>query len=366
MGVIDRLLLKEILKTLFVVLLVLMLVLLSSTMVRFLGMAASGLLNTDILMVVVGLELVKALGLIIPPAFFFSVLWVLGRMYRDSEMVALAASGFGHARLFKSVLLAAVPLAVLVGLLVMELLPWARASAAQLRASQADSADISGVRAGRFNEFSRGGLVVYTERLAEDGFKLQGVLVQDRQQGRLGIVTAETAYQTTDPETGERFVILTNGRRYEGLPGALDYKVGRFDEYAVRIPTLESGLIELPDSAKSWQVLLASDAPRDRAELQYRVSVPLALLAFAFLAVPLARSPPRSGVYGRLIFAVLLYFTFMNLQQLAGRWFVTGALPDWLGTWWLPLVMVCVAGLIILFDSNWFWVHRRRWRTRNA
>ena len=119
MGVMDRLLLREILKTLLVVLLVLALILLSNTLVRYLGMAASGALGTDILLIVVGLELVKALGLIIPPAFFFSVMWVLGRMYRDSEMVALAASGFGYTRIFRSVFLAAVPLAVLVAILVM-------------------------------------------------------------------------------------------------------------------------------------------------------------------------------------------------------------------------------------------------------
>ena len=44
MGVIDRLLLREILKTLVVVLLVLALVMLSSTLVRYLGKVASGLL----------------------------------------------------------------------------------------------------------------------------------------------------------------------------------------------------------------------------------------------------------------------------------------------------------------------------------
>jgi len=362
MGIIDRLLLSEILKTLLVVLLVIMLLLLSNTLVRYLGMAARGLLVTAILMLVVGLEMVKALGLVVPPAFFFSVLWVLGRMYRDSEMVALAASGFGHARLFKAVLAAALPLSLLVTLLVMQVLPWARGHVAHLQAEQASSADISGVRAGRFNEFSRGGLVVYTERLDEKGFKLAGVFVQDRQQGQLGIVTAQNAVQTTDPETGERFVILTDGHRYEGKPGGLDYNVGRFDEYAVRIPTLQTEVVKLPQSAKPWRELLASDAPRDNAELQYRLSMPLALVAFAVLAVPLARSPPRAGIYGRLTFAVLLYFTFMNLQRLAGRWLEDGSVPAWLGMWWLPLLMLGVAGLIILFDSNWFWVQRRRWK----
>ena len=366
MGIIDRLLLREILKTLVVVLLVIMLVFVSNILVRYLGKAASGLLSTNILLLVVGLELVKTLGLIVPPAFFFAVLWVLGRMHRDSEMVALAASGVGPARIFRSVLLAALPLAIVVTVLVMELLPWAKSQVTRLQAEESSTADLSGVRPGRFNEFSQGGLVVYTERLSADGVKLEGVFVQDRQQGKLGLVTAEEAYQTTDPKTGERFVILTDGHRYEGVPGRLDYTVGRFDEYAVRIPTLESGGLRVPQSAKSWQVLLASGEPSYRAELQYRISVPLALIAFGVLAVPLARSPPRSGVYGRLLFAVVLYFIFMNLQRVAERWLATGAVPEWIGMWWLPLLMLFVAGGIMLADSNWLTVQRRRWTTRQS
>jgi lipopolysaccharide export system permease protein len=282
-------------------------------------------------------------------------------MYRDSEMIALEASGFGHARIFRSILLVAFPLALLVAVLVMEVLPWAKGHVAQLKAEQANSADISGVRAGRFNEFSRGGLVVYTDKLSKDGSKLEGVFVQDRQQGQIGLVTAEDAYQTVDPETGERFVVLTKGQRYEGTPGQLDIRIGRIQEYAVRVPTLESAGVTPSRSASSWQTLLASENPRDWAEFQYRLSVPVALLAFAVLAVPLARSPPRSGVYGRLIFAVLLYFTFINLQRFAEEWLEDGVVPSWVGMWWLPVLMLGVTGLIVLLDSNWFWVNRRRW-----
>jgi len=366
MGIIDRLLLSEILKTLAVIVLVIVLLLLSNVMVRYLGKAAIGALGTDVLLIVVGLEVVKALGLIIPPAFFFSVLWVLGRMYRDSEMVALAASGFGYPRLLRSVLLTALPLAALVLLLVMELLPWARGEVLQLRAEQASRMDISGVRPGRFNEFNDGDVVVYTERLAEQGFRLKGVFVQDRQHGKLGLVTAENAYQTVDPETGERFVILTDGHRYEGTPGQLDYVVGRFEEYALRIPTFDNTTLRTSHRAKPWRELLGSDDPKDMAELHYRLSAPLALLAFGLLAVPLARSAPRSGVYGRLIFAVLLYFTFLNMQHVAENWLEDGVIPAWLGMWWLPLIMALVAGLLLLIDSNWFAMRRRQWATRSA
>ena len=119
-----------------------------------------------------------------------------------------------------------------------------------------------------------------------------------------------------------------------------------------------------PQSARHWRDLLGSEDPGDWAELQYRLSVPLGLLAFAVLAVPLARSPPRSGVYGRLTFAVLLYFTFLNLQKIAERLLAEQAVPAWLGMWWLPALMVVVTGLVVMFDSNRFRVRLRRWLTR--
>jgi lipopolysaccharide export system permease protein len=366
MGVIDRLLVREILKTLLVIVLVLALVLLANTLVRYLGKAAVGVLGTDVLLLVVGLELLRAIGLILPPAFFFAVLWVLGNMHRDSEMTALAASGFGHARLFRSVLLLAVPLALVVTVLVMELLPWARGQVDRIKLEEAQSMDISGVRPGRFNEFSRGGLVVYAEQAAADGRGLQGLLVQDRQHGQIGLVTAERAYQLVDPDTGERHVVLTDGRRYEGVPGQRDYAIGRFETYTLRIPEIEPLPQRLRRSAKPWRMLLASDTPADRAELHARIAIPLVLIAFGVLAVPLARVPPRSGVYGRLLLAVFLYFLVINLQRVAESWLEEGSLPGWLGLWWLPLAMLGFTWLLLVIDSNRFRHWRRRWRTGSA
>jgi lipopolysaccharide export system permease protein len=64
--------------------------------------------------------------------------------------------------------------------------------------------------------------------------------------------------------------------------------------------------------------------------------------------------------------AVLLYFTFFNLQRVAERWLETEAVPAWLGMWWLPLLMLAVAGAIMVLDSIWFWVHRPRWMVRRS
>lgn len=353
MSIIDRLLFREVLKTLTVILFILLLVLLASHMVKLLGKAADGSIGSDVLLVLVGLELVKVSGVLLPPAFFFALLWVMGGMYRDSEMVALQASGVGPARLLRSVMLIAVPLAAISAVMVLYLVPWANSSIEVIKFAQRDSSDISGVRAGRFNEFSRGDLVVYTRGVSEDGGRLQQVFVQDRQQGKLGIVVADEAFQATDPVSGDRFIILAEGQRYEGTPGEADYAIAGFDEYAIRVPQLSLDTGELRVGAQSTAALSGQDSLAARAELQYRLSVPSAVLVFALLALPLARSQPRRDIYGRIGLAILVYFVFINLQRVAERWMELGTTPAWMGMWWVAALMTGVAGLIVLLDSNW-------------
>lgn len=366
MGILDRLLVREVLKTLAVVLLILLLVLIASHFVKLLGRAAAGGLAPHAVLSLLGLQAIKVIGVLLPPSFFFALLWVLGRMYRDGEMVALQASGVGMRRVYRSAMLLAVPLALFAGLLTFQALPWANASIERVKFAQQDTADISGIRPGRFNEFNKGELIIYTRGVSSDGKRLQGVFVQDRQHGRSGVVVADEAYQVADRASGERFVILADGRRYEGIPGHADYQVAAFHEYAFRLPKLDLDDRRLRVGARATGELWRTDTLAARAELQYRFSVPTAVLVFALLAVPLARSEPRRDVYGRIGLAVLVYFVFMNLQRIAERWMELGVLPAWLGMWWVAMVMVALAGLIILLDSHWFAGYLRRRRMRRT
>lgn len=360
LGILDKLLVREVLKTLAVILLVLLLVMLASHFVKLLGKAAAGNLAPGVVFTLLGLQAVKVVGVLLPPAFFFSLLWVLGGMYRDGEMVALQASGVGMARIYRGTFLLAVPLALVSGAMTYFALPWANASVERIKVEQQGKTDISGIRPGRFNEFDNGRLVIYTRSLSADGRRLQGVFVQDHQHGRSGVVVAEEAYQVFDQDSGNRFVILAEGMRYEGKPGQADYQIAEFREYALRLPRLDSGTGHLRVGARSSTSLWSDDSLSARAELQYRLSVPTAVLVFAFLAVPLARSEPRKDVYGRIGLAILVYFVFMNLQRLAERWMELQVLPAWMGMWWVALVMIGVAGIIFLLDSHWL---AARWRS---
>lgn len=350
-SVIDRLLFKETAKVLIIIVAILILLVFSNIFVKILGQVASGAIKQEVVFAFASIYVLKTLGLIIPPAFFLSILLVLGRMYRDGEITALESAGVGPLRLYRAFFLSAIPLSIFVGWLVLSVLPWGKGYIDQLKDAGENEVSLAIFQAGKFIESNRGNLVVFTEAITNDGLGLQGVFVQDRQNNQLGLVTAEQAYQRTDPETGEQFVILEDGQRYQGLPGSYEYSVGEFDEYAFRLPESELGGSKESLSTQSWQTLWQSDQLKAKAELQYRLSFPLAIFAFTLVSVPLARSLPRQGVYGRLSIAIVIYFVFVNLQRVAENWMADGVTPSWLGMWWLPLTIMLIAMAIIYYDK---------------
>jgi len=363
-SIIDRLLFREVMKTLLVIVTVLLLLMLANTLVRFLGQAALGVISNELMLVLVGLNMLKLTGFIIPPAFFFSILWVVGRMYRDSEMIALSAGGVGMARLYRPFLITAIPVALLVSWLVLFVFPGAKAYTEQLQFEHKSNIRLSGIKAGTFNEFDKGRIVIYAGSTSDEKAELSDVFVQHIQHGEKGVVVAESARIEANLVTGARYVVLENGHRYQGEPGETEYSLGRFSRYGLRMPDLQTNNKRRSLGSTPTRNLWRSKNLKARAELQYRLSVPLAVFALMLVSVPLAKSLPRQGVYGRLGVAVIIYAVYVNLQKVAEKWMAVGATPDWLGTWWLSLSMVIIALAIHYVDSVRFVTSWNRWRRR--
>jgi lipopolysaccharide export system permease protein len=58
-------------------------------------------------------------------------------------------------------------------------------------------------------------------------------------------------------------------------------------------------------------VLLAADDPKSQAMLQWRLSIPVLVIVVTMLAVPLSRTNHRKGRFGKLLPAIVLYFTYL-------------------------------------------------------
>jgi lipopolysaccharide export system permease protein len=366
-SIIDRYLLKEVLKALLAILAVLLLILASNGFIKLLKEVATGDLNTNLLFQVLGLQIISYLSRLMPPAFFFAVLYAVGRLYRDSEMVALQSCGVGGIRLYRSLLLVLLPVALLTGWLSLVVQPWSNQTSAELIAAQEGQAgELAGISAGRFNEYSKGDLVLYVASIDDRERRMRDVFIQQRREGVLSLISAESGFQRVDKASGGRYLVLDDGYRYEGQPGTFDYQVSEFKRYELRIQQRDEAVVQ--QHRRSLPSLTLFDSPHlsDRAEFQVRVSQVLGLMVFAFLSLPLSRSMPRQGPFGRLVLAFVLYTFYLSLQGLAERWMIEGLTPVWIGLWWVHLSLILVGLLILVPDSRYYRVWRRRWGQTTA
>ena len=352
LPIIDRYILSEVTKAFLAIILVLLLIVVGHSFVKILQDVASGSLGSQFVAKMVGLEALQVLGPVIPPAFFFSILYVLGRMYRDSEVTALSAGGVGTLRIYRSFFIAALPVALLVSWLTLDLLPWVNFNKESILQSQDDdSAELDASIAGRFNESSRGNMIFYVEEMSKDRTKLRNVFVQNRSNGYLSLITATNGYRYQDPENGAEYLVLTRGYQFEGIPGEADYAVGEFEKYAFQVDRKKKGERQLPIKARSTSELRNSEDIQYKSELEYRLMFPIAVLIFTLVSVPLSRSLPREGIYGRLMLAILFYFIFLNLQAVSGHWMVDGKTPEWLGRWWVHPFMLFLGGMVLFYKN---------------
>lgn len=361
-SVLDRYLVTEITKTLFSILLVLTLIVAVHNFTLLMEKGAAGNVSHEVIFTLLGLEVTKEMGLLMPPTFFFGLLMTLSRMYRDNEMTALFASGVGRLRIFRATIWVMVPVLLLTSAMTLVAKPWSHKLLKEINKEQDEGADVLNISAGKFNESKKGDLIFYLEELNQDRTLMRNIFVQHRNQDGLGIVRARNGYQYTDRRTGSVFIVMLDGYRYDGEPGNPDYKLSRFGKYGVRVSETEVAQVLMEPRLRDSRELLASNELPDKVELQLRLSAPLAVLAFAVLSIPLSRASPRQGMAGRMVLALLAYFFFSNLQALSGSWMLQGVTPYWLGRWWVHLLLLALAGLLLLFDSLWFAAQWRRLR----
>ncbi len=351
-SVLDKMIAQDLLKTLLSVLSVIVVIIVSRQFIRILDKAIEGQVSNETLFSILGLKTVVAGIAFLPAALFMAVLMVIGRMYRDQEMSAVFSAGGGAGTIYRAVFLLVFPLSVLSLGLALYAAPWAETRMGQLTQKDEQSADIRGIAAGKFTEYSQGDLVFYVEKITADK-KLQQVFVQHRQGERLAITNAEEGRLEDLPDG--RYMILERGERVEGLPGGLKYNIENFVEYAVRIDEKTSAA-NVDREALDVNLLWNSKETRNVAELQRRFSIPLGVIFLTFLAVPLAQTSPRGGVYGNMLVAFLIYFSYGNLVRISQSWVIKETIPAWLGSFWLYAVLLIIGGTLLAKLYGWQWL----------
>ncbi|MDH3589064.1 MAG: LPS export ABC transporter permease LptF [Gammaproteobacteria bacterium] len=342
-SIINKYLAREVFYALLAVIAVLLFILLSNQFARVLGDAAAGKLPREAVLQIIGLTSITYLTVLVPVGFFLAVMLALGRLFMDSEMAAINACGVGPIGVYKPIAIISIGLTILLAWLSLFAAPWAAAQAHEITETSKQQAGLAALEPGRFR--SDNGVVFYAESASDDGV-LQNVFLQRRRGDAIELAVAETGEVLKDAD--ETLVVLRNGRRYEGVPGTLGFRIVQFAEHGMPVGRRD-GPARPPDrEAAGTLQLLRSSSLADAAELHWRMSAPISAILLGLLAVPLARTRPRQGRYGKLAIGVAVYLVYANLLGAAQVWIQQGQLPPALGMW--P-----VHGLFAVAAAYLFW-----------
>ncbi|MBJ6983481.1 LPS export ABC transporter permease LptF [Luteimonas sp. MC1750] len=351
MPKLDRYLFREFAQSTFAALVVLMIVSLGGVFADVLGDIARGRVPAGLMLSQLGLMVLNYLPLILPLGLMLGLLLAVGRLYRDSEMPVLVATGVGPARLLRPLMMLVVPVVAFIAACSLWLGPWANDYSQRMVAEGNRNLLLAGLEAGRFVELPGGSGVVYVGAMSGEGSALGRVFVYRQDEERMDVTTARTGFLSVDG--AERYLDLGEGFRVEGpLAEGLDYRMMRYQRNELRLPDAETRAAGDNPEYASTLALLSDPRAEARAQLHARIAPPLLALAFALLAVPLARSPPRQARYGRIALGFLAYVVAMNFMSLGTRWLEDGKLPLPLGLWWLVLPLLAFSAWMYFRDGQ--------------
>jgi len=346
----QRALRRELVSTAGAVFTTLFTITITVMLIKIIGQAAGGKVASADVVALMGFAALNYLAIILILTGFISVLVVITRSYQDSEMVVWFASGLSLLRWIRPVLSFGLPIVALTALLSFFLTPWASRQSAEFRERFEKREDIARISPGKFQESGSADRIFFVEGVSGDATKVKNIFVNTVQQGRSSVVVAKEGTIALD-EHGDKFVIMSQGRRYDGVRSAnqADFRVMEFERYGVLVSHQSAALVG-DKSARSLptKALLADLNKFNRGELLWRISLPLMCLLLMLLAIPLGFVNPRGGRSANLMIALLLFVVYSNMVSVLQAAVVQERMA--LALAWWPVHLVALL-LVALFFS---------------
>lgn len=361
MYTIARYLTKEVTITMLSVTLILLFIFMCNNTVRYLGFIANGKYAVWVLIHLILLEIPVTLGLLLPLGLYMGILLAYGRLFVDSEMTVLFACGFGRKQLF----VVNMGFAGIIFLISLFFSCWLQPALNlrmhQVLAEAKAGSIIDTIMPGRFRVVNSGDTqhVYYVKKVSRGHKHVEALFSAERKLNNptapWQVVVAERGKDVYFPASQSDYFQMSQGAVYKGLPGQQNFQILRFNTYGVRVDQNPMKGFTIDPQLMSIRQLLPAAMKDDAAmsELQWRISVPIAVLLLAFVGLPLSRIRPRQGRYAKFLPAILIFIVYFNLLILARGWLSSGAVPAYLGLWWVHAVMLVFGVLLYRSDGSW-------------
>lgn len=343
---------KEITYTAIAIFFVVLAILVFTQGVNLLGRAADGRVAIDAVAALIGFWTVGMTPLLVVLTVYISVLTVLTRYWRNSEMAVWLASGLSLSNWVKPVLLFSVPLAILVAVMQLAVLPWAELRSREYSELLRQQQNLSLIEAGTFSELGKGkNRTYFVETFDTDNGVMKNLFLHELDdKGRDNVVFAKEGH--FDLSNNRRTLILENGYRYGGQAGKGDFDQVAFERLELIINTVPK-LVNPIDHRHTIPTtkLLTSHQPQYQAELMWRISLPLTVILLSMLAIPLSYMNVRSASSYNVLIAVAFFLFYQNGLTLLRNAVSKGTLPFWVGLLPMHMIILLIALCLLRMRS---------------
>ncbi len=328
---------------------VLLTILVTSSLIRMLGAAASDRADSELVVPLVAFAALQALPVVLALTVYLSVLLALTRAWKDSEMVVWMSSGLGLGQWLRPVARFVWPLALAMVGLAFFVSPWAQQQLDETRLEFSQRPEDQRLDAGRFMESRSGRVVFFGEMTADDEKRLGLVFIRAESGGQEAVILASKG-EIQPQEGGGAWLSLSQGTRTDFNPLDLETRQLQFDSYRLfldRSPVPEKVTPSLRASGVTELLTRSGQGePAAMAEISYRIGLCLMALAMPFFAIPIAVTSPRLGRSLHLIFGVVSFMLAMNAVTLVQALIAEGRLAMGLGWWLTPAAIGVVTAFL--------------------
>ena len=333
---------SQIFKGFTAILFILTALIFSSRLVGYFEQAASGSLNPDIIFTVIFLRLPDFLALLIPFAFFLSLLLVISELYSSNGIYAYFSAGVSRLRLIKHITPFFFITLILCGLISIYLAPYGKALSKSLMAEQSYEDKLSMLQPETLVNLDEAGSYLYFK--SYDGEKMTGVTFFVQDDPSLSIIKAELLEISN--QDNNMILNFQNGSIYPDLNSSNQIDAS-FKEL---MHSIEVG--QTSSKSFTFSKLLDYKKQSNFIQNQWNASIPIMLVALLILSFVFGKENPRSGREGSLVTGVLIYIFYLSVLVAFRESYANNFNLFYYYLWPVHLVFLSLGSILFWLDGR--------------
>ena len=333
---------SQIFKSFVAILIILTALIFSSRLVGYFEQAIDGTLNPDIIFTVMLLRLPDFLGLLIPFAFFLSLLVVISELYNSNGIYAYFSAGVSRIKLIKHITPFFMVTLIACLLISIFLAPYGKALSKSLIAEQSYEDKLSMLQPQKLVNLDETGSYLFFESYDDNRMTDVTFFVQD--DASLAIIKAELLVISNQNEN--MILNFQNGYIYPNLNSSNKINAS-FKKLTHSVEILKAS-----GNSLSLSKLLDYKNQSNFIQNQWNASVPLMLIALMLLGFVFGKESPRSGREGSLVTGVLIYIFYLSVLVGFRESYSDNLDVFYYFLWPVHFIFLTFAGLLFWFDGR--------------